>query len=267
MGGSSRDDEVSGLTPAVAADIVGISEVRIRAVGIGAVAISLVLTAASMIGPALLPGTASQGQRELQRYFDVTAESSLPAWWLTSLLLAATLAHAAAGFVTRMGRLRGAWCWWLGAAVFAVLSANEHALLSQRLETLAAAVTAVTGFPRPVLAAALAAGLLVATALTLLAAREPGRTRWLLAVGAILLAGSTAAGALAQSLVTGNAGWLGRAAGAMLLAAAAMSTLSVTRSQTGIRVCPRRAGPPAGVAAPGPAPARAAGPREEGVPA
>ncbi|MPZ64765.1 MAG: hypothetical protein GEU83_04360 [Pseudonocardiaceae bacterium] len=239
--------------------------------------ISIALTATSMIGAALLPETASQGQRELQRYFDVTAESSLPAWWMTSLLLAAALAHASAGFITRLGRLRGAWCWVLGAAGFAVLSANEHALLAQRLETLGAALAAVTGFPRPVLAAAVAAGLLMATALALLAYRERRRTRWLLAAGAILLAGSTAAGALTQNLVAGgatgfagagsvladNAGWLGRAAGALLLAAAAMSTMSVTRSREGVRVCHRRAGPRAIVTASVPA----ADPREEGVPA
>lgn len=259
----------------------GSHAVAADAVGISAVGISIVLTATSMIGPALLPDTAGRGQRELQRYFDVTAESSLPAWWMTSLLLVTALAHATAGLGTRLGRLPGAWCWLLGAAVFAVLSADEHALLSERLGTLAVAVTTVTGFPRPVLAAAVAAGLLVGTALALLAARERGRTRWLLAAGAILLAGSTAVGGLTQNLVAGaatgfagagsvlldNAGWLGRAAGALLLTAAAMSAMSVTRSRAGVRVCHRRAEPQAGVAATVPTSVPAASPREQQVPA
>lgn len=249
--------------------------------GVGALGVTIALTATSVIVPALLPDPGSRGYRELQHYFDVTADSSLPAWWITSLLLAGALAHAVAGFATRLGRIRGAWCWFIGAAVLAVLSLNEHALLSERLETLSGALVAVTGFPRPVLAAGVAGGLVVATALGLLAARERGRTRWLLVAGAILLAGATAAGVLVQNLVasgaTGlvaaaatlveHAGWFGSAAGVLLLTAGATSAVSVTPDRSGVRVCHRRVERPAGIAAPVPVAVPDGGPREQEVPA
>lgn len=237
------------------------------ALGAGALGISIALTATSMIVPTLLPDPGSRGQRELRHYFDITADSSLPAWWLTGLLLAAALAHATAGFAARLGRVRGAWCWFVGAAVLAVLSLNEHALLSERLETLAGALVAVTGFSRPVLAAGVVAGFLLTIALARLAAGERGRAGSLLVAGAMLLAGSTAAGALAVgSPLSDHAEWLGRIAGVLLLTAAAMSAFSVTPGAAGVRVYHRGGAPPAGIAAPVPAAVPVAAPREERVP-
>lgn len=223
--------------------------VGIATPGVVASGVSMALAAASMIS-ASPPHPGSRGQHELQRYFDVTADSSLPAWWSTSLLLVCALAHAVTGFATRLGQVRGAWSWFIGAVVLAVLSLNEHALLSERVETLSGAVVTVTGFPRPVLAAGVAAGLVAATALVVLAVRERGRTRWLLVVGASLLAG----GALADGYLPPNpAGWLGSTAGALLLTAAAVSAVSVTPGREGVRLRHRRAAPPVGVATPTPA--------------
>lgn len=109
---------------------------------------------------------------------------------------------------------------------------------------------------------------MVTTALVLLAVHEGGRTRWLLVVGAVLLAGGAAAGALTEEhLLVDPAGWLGRIAGVLLLAAAAMSAVSATPGRSGVRLRHRRAEPSAGVAAPAPASVPAAGPREQEVPA
>lgn len=201
--------------------------------GIAALGVTVALTATSVIVPVLLPDPVSRGQRELRHYFDVTADSSLPAWWATSLLLAAALAHAMASFATRVGRVGGAWCWSLGAVVLAVLSLDEHALLSERLETLGAALVAVTGFGRPILAAGVASAVVVAVALVLLTVRERRRTGWLLVTGAILLTGSSIAGAPAAGSVLVTAfGWLGRIVGVLLLAAAAMSAVSLDSTTT-----------------------------------
>lgn len=217
--------------------------------GLVALASCVVLAATSMALPVLLPDPPTRGHRALLHYFDVAANTTLPAWWATALLLTAALAQGMAGVTSRIGRMRGAWCWFTGAAVLAVLSLDEHTQLYERLETLEGALVAVTGFPHPVLATGAAVGLTVATALALLAIREPGRTRWLLVAGTTLLLGSVTAhvvalqlnGSGAGHLLVTHSGWLSRTIGALLLAAAGLSAVTVTRDGTGVRLRRRTA--------------------------
>ncbi len=238
----------------------------------------IALAATSMALPALLPHPPARVHRELAHYVDVASNTSLPAWTATVLLLAAALASGVAGVAGRIGRVRGSWCWFAAAAVLAVASLDEHTELYERLGTLAVAVTALTGFPYTVRAAGAVAGIAVATVLALLAIRAPTRTRWLLLAGAPLLLGGAAAGALALQLPAGGAGyvlvvhggWLGRAVGAVLLAAAACSAVAVTRHPTGVRLRHRSAGSgtaPAAPSEPAPEPVNESAPEPVNEPA
>lgn len=224
----------------------------------------IALAATSMALQALLPRPPAPVYRELAHYVDVASNSSLPAWTATVLLLAAALAHGVAGVAARIGRVHGAWCWFAVGAVLAVASLDEHTELYERLGTLAAAVTASTGFPHPLGAVGAVVGIAVTTVLGLLALRAPARTRRLLLAGGSLLLGGAAAGVLAPQLPAAgmgyllviHGGWLGRAVGALLLAAAAGSAVAVTRHRTGVRLRHRSTVTPADLPEPAPEPGR-----------
>ncbi|MQA14769.1 MAG: hypothetical protein GEV09_11510 [Pseudonocardiaceae bacterium] len=254
-------------------DRFGVTAFGVTAFGVTAFGVSVALAAASIAVPALIHHPLTRGDGELRRYLDVFVDSNLPAWWSTGVLLVAALGHATAGVASRIARIPGAWCWWVGAAVLAVLSLDEHTQLYERTGVLGDEIAALTGWPYPVAVAGSVAGLGVTATLAVLATRVRAATRWLLVAGVATVAGCAAAAALAQDLLLSggvldvvavlayHAGWLGGNVGALLLLTAARSAVSVIPEGAGIRLRYHTATPPPAVAP------HLVGPQRNGVPA
>ncbi len=209
---------------------------------------SLLLNATSLtvvlFAPVLEPAF-----REWRLYLDVLVEDNLPTWWSAALLITAALTHGLVGVAGRLARAPGASCWFVSAVVLTVLALDDHTQLHERSERIGRQlVTYETSFPFYWLIPGAVAGLAVAGALVWLAARTRGRTRWLLVAGVTVLL-SCALGLEAVQgffmadqnqgtgfVLTYHVEELGENVAALLLLAAALSAVSITREDGGLTV-------------------------------
>lgn len=217
--------------------------VRLAVAGWVALGVTVVLSIVSMAVPALIHHPLTRDRGEIQVYLDVFEEGNLPTWWSTGLLTAAALAFGMIGALLRTRRTSGAWAWFVGAAMFTLLSLDDHTQLHERLDRIGRRIVTYQDFPFYWLLPGLVAGAVVAGALVLLAARLRGLARWLLLAGCALLLGSALGGELLQGLLiadretgpryvlTYHAEELGENVGVLLMLAAAARVLRITRHQ------------------------------------
>lgn len=207
-----------------------------------------VLLSATSLTVVLLAPVLGPGFRLWRLYVDVLVEDNLPTWWSAALLFTTALAHALAGVAGRAAHARGSSCWFVSAGVLAVLALDDHTQLHERSERIGRQLVTAGTFPFYWLIPGAVAGLAVAGALVWLAARASGRTRWLLVGGVAVLLGC----ALGLETVQGfymaagneNLGFtltyhveeLGENVGTLLMLAAALSAVSVTREDGGLAI-------------------------------
>lgn len=178
--------------------------------------------------------------REWRLYVDVLVEHNLPSWFSSAMLLAAATAHALAARTARLAGAPAAAAWTVTAAALALLSLDDHTQLHERSEGLGRLVVTERGdFPFYWLLPGAAAGLVLATAVAVLALRVPRPARRALAGGVAVLLGCALGLEVVQGLfmAAGNEGTgfalgyhveeLGENVAALLFLAAAAGTLRV----------------------------------------
>ncbi|WP_205669097.1 hypothetical protein [Amycolatopsis suaedae] len=215
--------------------------VRFRVAGWIAFGVTLALNIASMAVPALIEHPLTNNRGEIQVYLDVVEEGNLPTWWSVGLLVVAAVAHVAVGFLARTRGARGAWAWFASGAMLAVLALDDHTALHERLDRIGREVVSFDGFPFYWLIPGAVAGLLVATALLLLAVRLSGVARWCMIAGCVLLLGAALGGEALQGLLlaadetgpryvlTYHAEELGENIGVLLMLVAAARSVTITQ--------------------------------------
>jgi hypothetical protein len=215
--------------------------VPMRTVGWWLLGVSVTLNVLSMAIPTLVDHPLTTERGEVRVFFDVFSEGNLPTWWSVSLLVLTSVAHAIAGVLAVARRIRGAWAWFVSAAVLAALSLDDHAALHERLERVGQAWVTFERFPGYWLVPGIFAGLLVAGSLGLLAARLRGAVRWCMVAGLALLLGSAMGMELVQGLLVaeGESGplyvlvlhteELGENLGVLLMLVAAVRSLDIVR--------------------------------------
>jgi len=215
--------------------------VRLGRVGWWLLGVSVVLNVLSMAIPALVDHPLTTERGEVRVYFDVFSEGNLPTWWSVGLLVLTATAHAVTGALAAAAKVRGAWAWFVSAAVLGALSLDDHTSLHERLERVGQEWVTFERFPGYWLVPGVLAGLLVATALGLLAVRLSGATRWCMVAGLALLLGSALGMELVQGLLVAegesgplyvlvlHAEELGENLGVLLMLTAAARSLAVTR--------------------------------------
>lgn len=210
-------------------------------IGWAAVAFSVVLNVLSMGVPALIEHPLTRDRGEIRLYLDVIEEGNLPTWWSSALLVTAALAHAVAGVLARSHRAALAWPWFVSASTLAVLALDDHTALHERLERVGRQIVTFEKFPAYWLLPGVFVGALVAVALLQLARHLDGTARRCLIGGCALLLASAMGLELLQSLLytVGESGpvyvlsyhaeELGENLGVLLMLAAAIRSLSITR--------------------------------------
>lgn len=208
---------------------------------------SLLLSAVSLTVVLLAP-VLEPAFREGRLYLDVLMEDNLPTWWSTALLATAAVVHALVGVAGHAAGAPGGYCWYVSAAVLTALSLDDQTQLHERSEHLGRHFGTYDAYPFHWLIPGAVAGLAVVGALTLLAVRVQGRTRWLLVSGVTVLLGCALGLELVQGFfmaggnehlgftLTYHVEELGENAGALLLLAAASNAVSITREDGGIAV-------------------------------
>ncbi|MGH4014150.1 MAG: hypothetical protein ACRDSL_09525 [Pseudonocardiaceae bacterium] len=198
-----------------------------------------VVLLASVLGPAF---------HNWQLYLDVLVEDNLPTWWSAALLATTALAHCLVGGIGRLARAPEASCWFISAAVLAVLALDDHTQLHERSERIGRQLVTGGTFPFYWLIPGAVAGLAVASALVWLAVRTRGRTRWLLVTGVTVLFGCALGLEIVQGFymaaqnegigftLTYHVEELGENIGALLLLAAAFSAVCITPEDGGLTV-------------------------------
>ncbi|WP_236808925.1 hypothetical protein [Amycolatopsis albispora] len=223
--------------------------VRFRTAGWVVLTITVALNVASMAVPALIDHPLTNDRGEVQLYLDVFVEGNLPTWWSTGLLVTATVAHLVVGLLARARGLRGAWAWFGSALMLGALSLDDHTQLHERLDRIGRQLVVYEdGFPFYWLLPGIAAGVVVATAMLLLAVRLRGAARWCMAGGCALLLAAALGGEALQGLLiaadesgplyvlTYHAEELGENLGVLLMLAAAARSVVVTRHPRGFDV-------------------------------
>jgi hypothetical protein len=215
--------------------------VRVVRVGWWLLGVSVVLNVLSMAVPALIDHPLTTERGEVRVYFDVFSEGNLPTWWSVGLLVLTAVAHAVTGALAMARRVRGAWAWFVSAGMLGVLSLDDHTSLHERLERVGQSWVTFERFPGYWLVPGIAAGIAVAVALGLLAARLRGATRWCMIAGVALLLGSAMGMELIQGLLVAegesgplyvlvlHAEELGENLGILLMLTAAIRSLDITR--------------------------------------
>lgn len=202
---------------------------------------SVTLNVLSMAIPAMVDHPLTTERGEVRVFFDVFSEGNLPTWWSVSLLVLTAVTHAVTGVLAVARRVRGAWAWFVSAAVLGALSLDDHAALHERLERIGQAWVTFDRFPGYWLVPGIVAGLLVAGALGLLAVRLRDAARWCMVAGLALLLGSAMGMELVQGLLVAegesgplyvlvlHAEELGENLGVLLMLAAAVRSVDITR--------------------------------------
>ncbi len=215
--------------------------VRVRRLGWWLLGVSVVLNVLSMAVPALIDHPLTTERGEVRVYFDVFSEGNLPTWWSVGLLVITAVAHAVTGALALVKRVRGAWAWFVSAAVLGALSLDDHTSLHERLERVGQSWVTFERFPGYWLVPGIAAGIVVAVALGLLAYRLQGATRWCMIAGLGLLLGAAMGMELIQGLLVAegesgplyvlvlHAEELGENLGVLLMLTAAIRSLNITR--------------------------------------
>ena len=215
--------------------------VRVRRLGWWLLGVSVVLNVLSMAIPALIDHPLTTERGEIRVYFDVFSEGNLPTWWSVGLLVITAVAHAVTGALALVKRVRGAWAWFVSAAVLGALSLDDHTSLHERLERVGQSWVTFERFPGYWLVPGIAAGIVVAVALGLLAYRLQGATRWCMIAGLGLLLGAAMGMELIQGLLVAegesgplyvlvlHAEELGENLGVLLMLTAAIRSLNITR--------------------------------------
>jgi hypothetical protein len=215
--------------------------VRVRRIGWWLLGVSVVLNVLSMAIPALIDHPLTTERGEIRVYFDVFSEGNLPTWWSVGLLVLTAVTHAVTGALAVAGRVRGAWTWFVSAAVLGGLSLDDHTALHERLERIGQDWVSFERFPGYWLVPGIFAGLVVAGALGLLAAKLTGATRWCMIAGLALLLGSAMGMEFVQGLLVAegesgplyvlvlHAEELGENLGVLLMLTAAVRSLDITR--------------------------------------
>lgn len=215
--------------------------VRLRRAGWWLLGVSVTLNVLSMAIPALVDHPLTTERGEVRVYFDVFSEGNLPTWWSVGLLVLTAAAHAVTGALAVAARMRGAWAWFVSAAMLGALSLDDHTSLHERLERVGQDWVTFERFPGYWLVPGVIAGVLVATALGLLAVRLRGATRWCMVAGVALLLGSALGMELVQGLLVAagesgplyvlvlHAEELGENLGVLLMLTAAIRSLTIVR--------------------------------------
>ncbi|GGS36717.1 hypothetical protein [Actinokineospora fastidiosa] len=216
-------------------------EVRFGRVGWWVLGVTVALSLLSMGVPALIDHPLTRDRGEIQNYLDVFMEGNLPTWWSVALLTTGALVHAVVGALARASGVRGAWAWFVSAAVLGALALDDHTQLHERLDRIGNQITTFERFPHYWVLPGLVLGAVVAGGLLLLAVRLQGVARWCMVGGCALLLGSalgieTLQGvliALDESgplyVLTYHAEELGENLGVLLMLAAAVRSTVVTR--------------------------------------
>ncbi|WP_156753433.1 hypothetical protein [Actinokineospora pegani] len=206
---------------------------------------SALLSLASMAVPALTDHPLTTGRGEIRLYLDVLEESNLPTWWSTALLVGTALAFAGVGVLARADGRPGAWTWWAAAGVLALLSLDDHTSLHERLDTVGRRFVEFDSFPFYWVVPGALAGLAVAGAMLLLAARLRGPARRCLVAGLALLLTAALGMELVQGLLladgetgpryvlTYHAEELAENVGVLLMLAAAVLSVRTERAGGG----------------------------------
>lgn len=215
--------------------------VRLRGIGWWLLGVSVALNVLSMAIPALIDHPLTTERGEVRVYFDVFSEGNLPTWWSVGLLVLTAVTHAVTGALAAARRVRGAWAWFVSAAVLGALSLDDHTALHERLERVGQRWVTFERFPGYWLVPGVVAGIVVAAGLGLLAVRLTGATRWCMVGGLALLLGSAMGMELVQGLLVaeGESGplyvlvlhveELGENLGVLLMLAAAIRSLTIIR--------------------------------------
>lgn len=170
--------------------------VRALLVGLAGVGVGLVLLSYAV--PRIGSGPLfSEWDGAIGLFFNVDAESNLPAWWSSLVLGSAAILYAGAGWLARR---RGAGLvlpWVVIGAILAAMSIDESAQVHENLGTLVGSVPVGLHFTWLVIGAPLAVGLIVAVGL--LGMRLPHRVR----IAALVGFGVFFAGAVGLEFVGG----------------------------------------------------------------
>jgi hypothetical protein len=241
----SSSDRAVGVALRASPDASGGTTCSPRPVAwIWPVAVSVALSAASLVavlalGPSL---------RELRLFLDVLVEDNLPTWWSAALLLVAAMAHAVVAVVGRATGVRVAGYWFITAAVLTLLALDDHTQLHERTEVIGRILVEAESYPFLWLVPGAVAGAAVAATMVFIAVRSPRRTRRLLLAGVVLLLFCALGLEFIQGLfmAAGEEGAafalsyhieeLGENFAALLMMAAAVSTLEVTVTDQGLVV-------------------------------
>lgn len=223
--------------------------VSLRKLGWWVLGVSVLLNVLSMAIPALIDHPLTTERGEIRVYFDVFSEGNLPTWWSVALLVLAAVSHAVVGALAVAARTRGAWAWFVSAAVLGALSLDDHTSLHERLERIGKSWVSFERFPGYWLVPGIIAGLVIAVAMGLLAWRLSGLTRWCMIGGLALLLGSAMGMEMVQGLLVAagesgpvyvlvlHAEELGENLGVLLMITAAVRSVTITlrSGQVGIR--------------------------------
>jgi hypothetical protein len=222
--------------------------VRVWRAGWWLLGTSVVLNVLSMAIPALIDHPLTTERGEVRVYFDVFSEGNLPTWWSVALLVLTSATHAMTGALAVARRVPGAWAWFVSAAMLGALSLDDHTSLHERLERVGQSWVTFERFPGYWLVPGILAGIVVATALGLLAVRLHGVTRWCMVAGVVLLLGAAMGMELIQGLLVAggesgplyvlvlHAEELGENLGVLLMLTAAIRSLTITREADRVSV-------------------------------
>ncbi|GAB3432779.1 hypothetical protein [Actinophytocola sediminis] len=229
------DEPRTELIPAVGERVV-----RLRKLAWWVLGVTVLLNVLSMAIPALIDHPLTTERGEIRVYFDVFSEGNLPTWWSVALLVLAAVSHAVAGALAVAAGIRGAWAWFVSAAVLGGLSLDDHTSLHERLERIGKDWVTFEKFPGYWLVPGIIAGLVIVVALGLLAWRLSGVTRWCMIGGLALLLGSAMGMEFVQGLLVAqgesgpiyvlvlHAEELGENLGVLLMITAAVRSVTIT---------------------------------------
>jgi hypothetical protein len=205
--------------------------VRVRRIGWWLLGVSVTLSVLSMAIPALIDHPLTTERGEVRVYFDVFSEGNLPTWWSVGLLVLTAVTHAVTGALAPRFRF----AWFVSAAVLGALSLDDHTSLHERLERIGQSWVTFERFPGYWLVPGIFAGLAVAVALGLLAAKLRGVTRWCMIAGLALVQGLLVAEGESGPLyvLVLHAEELGENLGVLLMLTAAIRSLDITRDADG----------------------------------
>ncbi|MPZ64764.1 MAG: hypothetical protein GEU83_04355 [Pseudonocardiaceae bacterium] len=204
-------------------------------------AVTIALAALSLT-VVLAPQVFGTLHREWRNFFDMLKEGNLAAWWSSGLLLITALAHVLVAAAARVARATDAPLWIVSGGVIAGMSIDDHTQLHERSGRIGRALVTYDNFPFYWLIPGLVAGLVVAAALVLLAMRVHRPTRLLLVTGITVLLGCALGLEVVQGflMAADNEGIafvliyhieeLGENVGALMLLAAAVTAVTITRT-------------------------------------